>query len=1093
MGQSWTNRVHRVMLLCVVNLSLYVNCYAGVDQGEKKVTLNVVEESCVKVFKQIEKQTKMSFFYSTSDIRLPGKVSINVVDAALDEVMGRILEGTGLEWIYSDNIITIRKKKQLIAVQPPAGNDSTITSVTVIGKVTDAAGNPIPGATVLVKRTKDGATTDEGGNFSLINVKRNLILSISSIGYQTAEIPVKGKTILVRLNVDINKLDETVVIAYGTSSKRYLTGNVAKVSAKDIEAQPVGDLSAALQGRITGLQIIQNSGAPGRQYSFVLRGKNSINSGNAPLIVIDNVPFYDGLSLDNSFIGSGVNSLSSPLSIINPRDIESIEVLKDADATAIYGSRAANGVILITTKKGKVGKTSVNLNYYSGFGRVTRTMKLLNTKDYIAMRKEALRNDHITTIPDEAYDINGTWDTAKTTDWQDKLFGETAQYTDAQASFSGGSSATQFLIGLGYHKETTVYPGDFNNQKGSLHFNINHNPENSKLRINLNGFYSKEKSVLPQRDLKNLIRTPPNAPDIYDSDGNLNWANSTWYNPYSDMLKTNEGNTDFLNANLDISYDLFPGFVIKSTMGYRSNRLEQLALTPKASFNPAEIYSQSTSAQGTNKNTGWNIEPQILYSKSWENSQIDGLLGAAFLQQNNSSIAWMGTGFSNDELLRDLKAANIVRLLSNDVNMYRYSAGFGRINYKYKNRYLINITGRRDGSSRFGPGKQFATFYAAGIGWIFSEERFIKEKLNFISFAKLRGSYGTTGNDKIGDYNYLDTYSPYRATYFGLTGLLPIRLNNPDYAWEVNKKAEIGLELGFLKDKIYISQSFYRNRSSNQLLSLPLPAITGKDAIMANLPAIVENTGYELEIKTENIKDKNFTWTTGLNLTIPRNKLVKYPGIENSPYANTYVVGKSLFIQKALNYDGVDPKTGEYTFVDVNGDGIISYPEDYTAPVFTGQQYYGGLLNELSYKNCNVTFFFQFVRQKNVPDYREQFGAPGYAINQPTYALNRWSAENDISGIQRYTTSGGSADLAFSNMLSSTGIFTDGSFIRLKNLSVSYNLPIKKLTNNRVQHCKVYLNAQNLITITSYKGYDPETRGYLPPLRVIALGIQASL
>jgi len=1090
-------------ILCAINLSLYLNCIAGVDQGEKKVTLNVVEESCVKVFKQIEKQTKMSFFYSTSDIRLPGKVSIKVVDAALDEVMGRILEGTNLEWIYTDNVITIRKKKVLEGGGNGMGTvaDSNINTITVTGKVTQADGTGIPGATVRIKRTNDGITTDPGGNFSLPNTQKNDLLLISSIGYETREIPVRGNKILVKLNVVVSNLDETVIKGYYTTTKRFNTGNVGTLKAEEISKQPVSDPIAALIGRIPGLQVTQLSGAPGRAFNVQIRGRNSIKNGSSPLFIVDGVPFFNNTTLsvstatttiDNVHVPLGAGLETSPFNSINPNDIESIEVLKDADATAIYGSRGANGVILITTRKGTIGKTRVTANIYHGIGEITKSAPLLNTSDYLALRKESYKNDGVTSYPSNAYDINGTWDTSRYIDWQRLLIGGTTHTTDGLISFSGGSTSTQFLISLGYHRENTVFPGNYGSWKGTANYSLNHKSQNEKFKLNYSGISSYNQSGLPLQDFVYQIQLPPNAPKIYNDDGSLNWEKSTWTNPISYTFQKNTSKIKYWNSNINLNYSLLQNLQIKVSSGYTNTSVNQLAINPSKSLDPTLSPGQGYSIYGSNEISIWNIEPQAEYAAKYKKIDLNFLIGATLMQQSQQGKAFKGIGFTSDEMLENFQSASVVSSIGETYSKYKYSAVFSRLNLIYDRKYILNLTSRRDGSSRFGPGKQFANFWSVGGAWIFSDNPLFFDRLKFLSFGKIRASYGITGNDQIGDYQFLDTYQPYSPynSYLGVIGLQPTRLLNANYAWEKNKKFELAFELGFLQNRVLLDVSYYRNRSSNQLLVRQIPTQTGFGTIVDNLDAIVQNTGIEIQATSINVKNSDFLWQSTFNISIPRNKLIEYPNLEASSDIYSYVVGESLTIHKALKYSGVDPNTGLYTFVDQNKDGKISFPEDYQNIIFTGQQYFGGLKNDFQFGNFQLNIFFQFVRQKNANNNTTMFGRPGSFGNNTQDVLNRWTVIGDKAPVQK-SSNNFDAITSFSNFSQSDGRYSDGSFVRLKNISASYTFNFEK--RKSITALRIYVNAQNLLTLTKYKNLDPESKSFLPPLRMVATGIQIDL
>jgi hypothetical protein len=421
---------------------------------------------------------------------------------------------------------------------------------------------------------------------------------------------------------------------------------------------------------------------------------------------------------------------------------------------------------------------------------------------------------------------------------------------------------------------------------------------------------------------------------------------------------------------------------------------------------------------------------------------------------------------------------------------YRYQAVFGRINLNHRGKYIINFTGRRDGSSRFGTNKRFSNFGAIGAAWIFSEENIIKNSVPFISFGKLKASYGTSGNDQIGDYQYLDTYSFGSSQYQNTIGLFPTRLFNPDYSWESNKKLEFSLELGILKDHIFVSSNFYRNRSSNQLVGIPLPATSGFNTINGNLNATVENTGWEFQLNTINVNNDNFKWSTSFNITFPKNKLLAFPDLEGSTYANQLVIGEPLNIKKIYQFNDVNSETGLYEFKDFNGDGIISSPDDRQAIKDLNPKYFGGISNSLSYRKFKLDILFQFTKQQGYNFWSTGGIIPGAMANQPKLVLQRWQNEGDQTSIQKFTTGLTPDGLqAFQNYRQSDAAISDASYLRLKTMSLSYQLSKQEDSGFG---CELFLRGQNLWTLTKYIGLDPETRNNqtLPTLRFISMGTQ---
>lgn len=973
-----------------------------------------------------------------------------------------------------------------------AGNtvqfSSTHYQQQIKGIVTDGS-SPLPGVSITIKnKSGTAAITDYNGQY-VLSASVSDTLVVSFIGFKTALVPVNGRTkIDIILKYDTTTLQEVRINAgYYSVKESERTGNIARITAKDIENQPLTNVLAVMQGRMPGVVITQTTGIPGGGFDIKIRGQNSLRAGaNNPLYIIDGVPYA------SDPIGSGSASAilptqPSPLNSINPDQIESIEVLKDADATAIYGSRAANGVVLITTKKGKSGKTRFSAKLSTGSATVTHFMDLMNTEQYLNMRKEAFANDGISPIPSYAYDINGAWDPNRYTNWQEELLGGTADITDLQASISGGSPQTQFLFSGNYNKQGTVLPGDFRYKKGNFHLNVNHESENKKFKANMTAGYTTQDNNQPRIDLmRETFSIAPNAPALYNADGTLNWENNTFNNPLRNLTGKYKALTNDLIANMFLSYEIADNLILQSNFGFTNLNNNENTTNPSTRYNPSYGLGPeySTLITGDLKRQSWIIEPQLNWSKTMEANSISILAGGTFQSQKTNQFVQYASGFASNSLISNLASATSVSTLLSDETVYKYQAFFARLNYNFKEKYIINLTGRRDGSSRFGPDKQFANFGAAGVAWIFSKENLLKNN-SVLSFGKLRASYGTTGSDQIGDYQYLDTYTA-GIKYAGISGLQPSRLFNSDFGWETNKKLEVAIEAGLFADRIFLTASYYDNRSSNQLTGVPLPGTTGFISIQSNLDAVVQNRGEEFTLRTVNFQNSSWSWITNFNLTLARTKLLEFPNLDNSTYANTFVIGQSLNIKKVYHYIGVDTQTGVYKFEDVNKDGLLTPLEDKKTILDFNPDYYGGLQNTVKYKNWQLDFLFQFVKQKNY-NASSYFVIPGSQGNQLASATNNWKQPGDTASYQIYTTgSNTAASSAYYNYFDSDGAVSDASYIRLKNISLSYDIPMKKFK------CKLFFEGQNLLTFTNFDGADPEftALGYLPPLKVFAAGIQ---
>lgn len=966
----------------------------------------------------------------------------------------------------------------------------TVTKLqsSVTGIVSDATG-PLPGVTIIVKGTNTAAVTDNSGRYA-IAANSGDILIFSFVGFIEQGQIVTGAELNVVLQEDLQQLQEVVINAgYYTVKDKERTGSISRITSKEIENQPVANVLGTMQGRMAGVDIVQNTGVPGGGFNIRIRGTNSLRAtGNNPLYVIDGVPY------SAEPIGYGSASIVlpgpvSPLNSINPAEIESIEVLKDADATAIYGSRGANGVVLVTTKRGKSGKASYSVGYSRGYGRVTRMMDMLTTEQYLEMREEAFQNDGIEPGPMD-YDVNGTWQRDRYTDWQKEFLGGTADITNVTASASGGSETTRYLLSSNYYKETTVFPGDYAYDRINTRFQMNHESNDKRFKANVTAGYSAQRNGLPATDPTLVITMlPPNAPALRDEQGNINWENSTWTNPLGDLKAKYSSKTYDVIANAMLSYNLFTGFDAKVSLGYSDTRLNETRTQPSDMYDPAYMTGPEYSIIDANATTrqSYIIEPQLTYSKQWDKVRLETLIGTTFQQQVGDRLAQRGTGFSSNELIYDLASASKVTVLSHINSVYRYQAVFARANLNWDGKYILNLTGRRDGSSRFGPGHQFANFGAVGAAWLISSEEFWKG--NIVSFAKLRGSYGITGNDQIGDYQFLDAYNSSGSNYNGIIGLQPTRLYNPDFAWEVNHKLELAMELGFLRDRLFLSAGWYRNRSSNQLVGIPLPATTGFPTLQANLDATIQNQGLEITLRSQNFQSDNFSWVTSINFSTSNNKLTAFPNLEGSTYRSTYVIGQPVNILKLYQYSGIDPETGLYQFKDFNNDGVITAEDDMQAVVDLNPSYFGGIANQLTYKGFALDFHFQFVKQDNYNE-TATTGIPGMAYNQPASVMDRWQQPGDNARFQRFTTGVDSeAVTTASQFAASTGSISDASYIRLKNIALSYTLPKEWLGG---VGCRINVEAQNLLTITSFKGRDPEfgATNFLPPLKIITTGIQ---
>ncbi|MES2458222.1 MAG: SusC/RagA family TonB-linked outer membrane protein [Bacteroidota bacterium] len=1076
-----------VLLITTAILQVSASTYA------QKITLNKTNMPLEKVMKEIRLQSGYDFFYDLKLIKNTNPVSINVKDASLEEVLDKCFDNQPLTYKIGDKVVMIKEKETSFLDKIV----DQFRNIDVRGRIVDSAGNALPGATVQIKGTNRSVKTSINGGFSFADVKEDAVLVISYVGFESREVAAVSDLGTLTLNAADAKLEEVKINAgYYSVTDRERTGNISRITADDIKNQPINNPLMALVGRIPGLQIIQNSGVPGSDFTVQIRGTNSLKSGNFPLYIVDGV-IYPSSAISNSSTTLILNGTTSPLSLINPNDIESIEVLKDADATSIYGSRGANGVILITTKRGKSGDTKVNASFSQGFSKVGNKVDLMNTEQYIQMRLEAFKNDNIEFGTND-YDVNNTWSRTEYTDWQKKLIGGKALTTNASLSVNGGTTNSNYIIGGNYYKEGTVFPGDFGFKRMGIHSSINLGSTNNRFLANFTFNYNRTESNLLAGDITEMIQLAPNQPNSYDEYGQLNWANGTIStNPMASLLQTSNAETDNLIGNVILSYRLFDNLSLKTSLGYNKIIRREFQKTPLASFSPTSFgYGASlrTSNFGNNFANSLSAEPILTYHTRLLNGKIETLLGASYQTNKSQNSLISANGFTSDDIMGNPGSAVTITNSNFSALQYKYVALFARVNYSLSDKYFVNLTARRDGSSRFGPDKQFANFGAIGAAWIFSNERLFIDHLTFLSFGKLRGSYGITGNDQISDYGYLQLYNS-STPYQNNATLFPARTApNADFAWETNRKLETAIQLSFLENKLNFDLSYYRNRSSNQLIAQNLPLSTGLNSVQRNLPAVIQNKGLELDADIKIINSQNFKWSSALNFTKPKNTLLSYPSLSASTDVIKYQIGQPLNILKVYNIT-VNQQTGLYTFEDSNNNGTRDNGDRYI-PVFLGQKFYGGFQNSFTFGKFGLDFHLTFAKQRARSYASNASLSPGFFLegaysNQLSSISNqRWQNQDNSYKMQKYSTT-------FDNYLSSleassfgNSFVVDASYIKLRNVVLNWSLPDKFLSTLKLDNAVLSLQSQNLFTITNYEGLDPEVPFFkLPQLRTIMVGI----
>lgn len=1090
----------KLLLIMKLTTFLIMICFIQVsaEAFSQKINLNHSNIEINTVLNSIEKQTNFHFIYDDLELQGMGKISLKLNNVSLENALAAIFKDQPFDYKILENTIVLRK---LPETKKPGKLSKQL--LLVEGEVRDENGDPLAGVSVRIKDKSVATMTDADGRFKINVLSSDETLVFSFLGFKNLEKSITTGMMRVQLVIDPSNLDEVVVIGYGTTSQKLNTGSVSSVTSKILGQQPVANPLSALQGRIPGLTITSNSGMPGSSFNVRIRGEGSLQAGSEPLYVIDGVPFSS--SPLNQF--SIANGNQSPLNSINPNDIERIDVLKDADATSIYGSRGANGVILITTKKGHSGKNKIDFNINTGISSATKTLNMLSIDQYLELRKEAFKNDNIVPNETNAPDLL-IWDQKQDTDWYNELMGKNAPATQAQLSFSGGNDQTKFLISGGYLKHENVTPGSLDYTRGSILLSLNNQSVDGRFKIGASLNYSKDQNNLMATDITQYYNLSPNLP-IYGDDSKYYWY-STLQNPMALAHRSSNSTFSSLLGNATLEYEVINNLNVKTSIGYTQTGMNQIQTSPFESFNP-QNYTGSAGQYGFSFFNTYIIEPQLTYKFNKNNNTFNFLVGGTFQKNFSEGHNLYGTGYTSDSQLQNMRNAASLVVRGYNYADYRYASLFGRVNYNYSNKYLANLTFRRDGSTRFGPNKHYGNFGSLGLAWIFTSEDFFSDNL-VLTFGKLRGSYGSSGNDQIGDYQYLDTWNSSLAVQ-GLTGLNPARVFNPNFGWEDNRKIDAGLELGFFNERIFLNAGYYNNRSSTQLVQIALSPQAGFSSFLGNFPAKIENSGLELDLSTSNILTKDFNWKTNFNFSVAKNKLIEYKDIEKSADSKKYVIGESIRIVKGYDFLGVDKETGLGQYTDLNDDGKLTDPEDFVILGDLLPSFFGGISNEFNYKSLSLSFFFQFVKQEgpmsNYGPMATPYGALG---NTDTRALDRWQKPGDITNVPRATTTSG--DPAYANFRDnyrfSSAVWGDASFIRMKNLAVSYSIPQlnKKFGLDNVN---VYFQAQNLFTLTKYKGMDPEMQGFnrdnvsnvmpfgavkaatMPIMKVVTFGLRVTL
>jgi TonB-linked SusC/RagA family outer membrane protein len=1073
----------RVILLPV--LFIVLPCFA--QKG--KITIHQRQVPYKLALETAARQSGYNFAYSDSIFFDWPRVDLDLSGVTILEFIGSLFAGMTYDIRFNDRTITISR------VPPNAHLYADLK-----GRVLNTQNEPMPSATVSVVGKHIQAVTKDDGSFILPVNGFETMVTITYSGYLPLQIRLSNRTthnndiVLQRAAVNLNEVE---VEAYGQTTQRLSTGTISTLKGDAIRIQPVTNVLDVLAGQIPGLSIRRTNGVSGSTYEALLGGRHSIAQGNEPLFVIDGVPLAASSFIGTIGPGSSLgNGGASTLNGIPPGDIASVSVLRGPAATAIYGSRAANGVILITLKEGASGPVRFTADVSSGVEHSVKVSRWLNTSQFLSLREEAVRNDgkavDATTIPELG------WGSSRQTDYQHLVLGHTGYYHDIRVGLSGGSEKNYFLVSGTLHAQNTIFPGATKDVRESLYGYWHYKSDNSRLRLTASGLYSKQDENLPLEDLTNYQGLAPNAPAFADSSGHPVWTSGGLRFINIPALTHNTyqlGVYNFL-GHLQAVWQLKDCLSLESSLGVFHIGANEEGTTTIAGQDP-NLQPPPTAQSDYSRNDYQSsiAEGLARYSARIGPGLLEAILGGTWQGEQRDSSALTISGYPNDLLLATGNGGTDFSYSKEKVD-YHYLALFSRVKYSIGDRYILESSARRDGSSRWGPGHQFGTFWSMGGAWLFSKEAFFEKWRRVFSFGKLRGSYGTTGNDQTGDNQFAQIYNPVSGQG-GRQGVVPGTLYNPDLHWERSYALELGLELGLLRDKVFFSATGYRSVSGDQILASNVAGQAGGVSVVRNMPVRVNNESLELSLRTSNQQLGPVRWTSTINLTLARNKLTNFPGLAGTSYASTLEVGKSLTVSKGLHYIGVDKDSGLYRFRDVNGDGKLN-ADDVVASPSRDPRYYGSWANGFGYKGWRLDVVATFCVQRGenpLVDLARQnppgMEAPSELSNGPVEWLDHWRKRGDNALQQRLTTGRDQAAVtALGNYLRSDANAIDASYLRVKTLSLSYQVGEKTLHRWGLANLQFYLRAQDPWTFTHYPVWDPETQNplALPPARTWVAG-----
>jgi TonB-linked SusC/RagA family outer membrane protein len=1050
--------------LFACGLCLYLFLFPCPTVSGQSVTKEFAKEPLKNILKEVEKQTGFSVIYEKKDVDEDKPVSASFATTPVEEVLVRIL-GENLDFSIQNKMIVIfRKKPQATTVQKTSPGDPATQSI-VTGTVFDKTGAPLPGVNISVKGTTTGIISDINGKYTITVPNSEAVLVFSYVGFAAREVTADNRIIDVTLNEDTQTLDEVVVIGYGAVRKSDLTGSVASVKGKDLNSYPAPNIMQALSGRSPGVQVMQNTGAPGGTISIRVRGANSIQGNNEPLYVVDGFP---------------INGNPTHL---NNMDIESIEILKDASATAIYGSRGANGVVMITTKKGKSGKTEVEFTAGYSSQSVVKKLDLMNAREYALFYNLQQKND----TGKEFFTQEQIDGFGEGYDYQDMIFGTAPLYTTG-LTVSGGNDKTRFSISGNIYAQEGIIKGSAYDRY-SLRTDINHRM-NKMFSISVSSIMSR--LIREARDsgggsrgnsmISAAISAPPTL-DPYEEDGVSYRKLATAYpfvatdlinplnfiNEQKDRVRAN-----VILTNVALLFNPIPELTVKILGGIENRDDTNGSYTTRNYIN-----SPGRAGLSATQFTSLLNENTIGYNKTFNDKHdVAAIVGFTYQDFLSTYVSGSGSGFLSDVFEEySLGSSSTPNVPGSGYSKSVLLSYLGRVNYGYDGKYLLTASLRRDGSSKYSKGNKWGYFPSAAVAWRVSGEDFLKEN-PVVSMLKLRASWGKTGSQAIGAYATLSTLSPGRTIFNDamFNTFAPGTTLPGDLKWETTAQTDMGIDIGILNNRIHLTADYYIKNTSDLLNVVRLPTSMGYVSTIQNVGQI-RNRGVDLGIDTR-ILTGSFQWDVNANISFNRNKVVKLYGGEDILGGsvnvvvindNTSILREGRPVGQFWGYleDGYDDN-GKIVFKDLNEDGAITQ-DDKTYIGDPNPDFIYGINSNMRYKRFELTLFIQGVHGNdlfnassisNTIDY-------GFGLNMPKEVYyNHWTPDNPNAKYPAITYN--------TTVRVSDRFIEDGSFMRLKNIQLTYDLPVKNRGMNWIDHLQLYVSGQNLLTLTNYSWWDPE-------------------